>query len=81
MNASYLFFDTLVLLVLGRYSIGDIVDPVSDEVLLKSDLLINTDAVAEIEESSVYQIKVRSVLTCESRHGVCSRCYGINLAN
>ena len=45
--------------VLGRYSIEDIVDPISGDLLLKSDSLINTDAVAEIEESSVYQIKVR----------------------
>ena len=67
--------------VLGRYAVEDIVDPVSNEILLKSDSLIDSDVVSMIEESSVYQIKVRSVLTCESRYGVCSRCYGINLAN
>ena len=67
--------------VLGRYSVGDIVDPVSDKVLLKSDSLIDSSALDVIEESSVYQISVRSVLTCESRHGVCSKCYGLNLAS
>ena len=67
--------------VLGRYCVDSIIDPVSDEVILKADSLIDTNIVEKIEESSVYQIKARSVLTCESRHGVCSRCYGINLAN
>ena len=67
--------------VLGRYCVEDIIDPVSNEKILDADSLITTDVVDRIEESSVYQIKVRSVLTCESRYGVCSRCYGINLAN
>jgi len=67
--------------VLGRYCVDSIIDPVSNEALVKPDTLITSDIVDKIEESSVYQIKVRSVLTCESRRGVCSRCYGINLAN
>jgi len=67
--------------VLGRYCSEDIVDPVSGELILESDSLINSKIVEKIEESSVYQIKTRSVLTCETKRGVCSRCYGLNLAN
>ncbi len=67
--------------VLGRYCVGDIIDPVSNDLILKADSIVDSNAVNKIEESSVYQIKARSVLTCESRHGVCSRCYGVNLAN
>ena len=66
--------------ILGRVSVHDVIDPVTGELLVASGELI-TEAIAEaIENSPIESVEIRSVLTCESKHGVCAKCYGRNLA-
>lgn len=65
----------------GRYSIEDITEPNSGEIIVQKNQLITEDLAKKIENAGHRKIKIRSVLTCRSRVGVCSKCYGINLAN
>ena len=66
--------------VLGRTLLYDLINPVTGEVLAKSDEVINEDIANLIDEIEIDSIEIRSVLTCESKHGVCAKCYGRNLA-
>ncbi len=66
--------------VLGRVALEDVVDPIGNEVLAVSGEEIDEEAALRIEESGIETIKIRSVLTCESKRGVCAKCYGRNLA-
>ena len=66
--------------ILGRTSVHDIYHPQTGELIVKAGEEI-TEAIAQkIEDSPIEQIEIRSVLTCESRKGVCAKCYGRNLA-
>ena len=66
--------------ILGRTALNDVIDPISGEVLCEAGQEI-TEAIAEaIEKSPIESVDIRSVLTCVSRHGVCAKCYGRNLA-
>ena len=65
--------------VLGRVAGEDIRDPFGDEVIARADQEINEELAAKIEDSGLEQVKIRSVLTCEAKRGVCIRCYGWNL--
>ncbi len=64
----------------GRYPTDDIVDPQTGEVLFTRDSMLRKDDAKTLEEHGLKQVKIRSVLTCRARSGVCARCYGINLA-
>ncbi|MBP1758064.1 MAG: D-directed polymerase beta subunit [Firmicutes bacterium] len=65
----------------GRFLVEDIVDPQTGEVLFSKDsMLLNEDA-AVLEAHGIFEVNIRSVLTCHSRSGVCSKCYGMNLAS
>ncbi len=66
--------------VLGRVPVEDVVDPVSGEVLVVKDALISEEHCDIIDNANLVGIKIRSVLTCETRHGTCSQCYGRDLA-
>ncbi|MBR1841624.1 MAG: DNA-directed RNA polymerase subunit beta', partial [Alphaproteobacteria bacterium] len=66
--------------ILGRTAQEDIVHPGTGEVLVKKGKLIDEADVAVVEKAGVEQVKIRSVLTCESEHGVCAACYGRDLA-
>src|SRR5438552_14526793 len=66
--------------VLGRVGLEDIRDPFSNRVIVQANEEIDEDKVAEIEEAGLERVKIRSVLTCQSRQGVCDRCYGRDLA-
>ncbi|TMB54880.1 MAG: DNA-directed RNA polymerase subunit beta', partial [Deltaproteobacteria bacterium] len=66
--------------VLGRVGLEDIRDPFSNRVIVQANEEIDEDKVAEIEEAGLERVKIRSVLTCQSRQGVCVRCYGRDLA-
>jgi DNA-directed RNA polymerase subunit beta' len=66
--------------ILGRTAAVDILDPLSGEVVLPAGALIDEDAVDQIERAGVDAVPIRSVLTCESRVGVCGKCYGRDLA-
>src|SRR5262245_27616406 len=65
--------------VLGRVAGEDIRDPFSDEIIVRADQEIDEELAGRIEESGLEQVKIRSVLTCEAKRGVCIRCYGRNL--
>ncbi|ADU26623.1 DNA-directed RNA polymerase subunit beta' [Ethanoligenens harbinense] len=67
--------------LVGRYPSEDILDPITGEVLADRDTMINDATAAKIVKSGLTEIKIRSVLTCAAKHGVCARCYGANLAN
>ena len=66
--------------VLGRVSVHDIDHPETGELILKSGDLITEDIATKIERADIETVEVRSVLTCESKRGICAKCYGRNLA-
>ncbi len=66
--------------IIGRVSLYDVEDPISGKVLVKAGEEINEKVGLEIENSAVDTVEIRSVLTCETRQGVCVKCYGRNLA-
>ena len=67
--------------ILGRTLLEDIHDPYTDEVVAKNGDDIDEAAVKAIEETGITNIKIRSVLTCKAQRGVCSKCYGRDLAH
>ena len=66
--------------ILGRTSVHDIYNPLNNELIVKAGEEITEDIAKAIEESPIEMVEIRSVLTCESRKGVCAKCYGRNLA-
>ncbi|MEG2138103.1 MAG: DNA-directed RNA polymerase subunit beta', partial [Oscillospiraceae bacterium] len=64
----------------GRYPVEDILDPKTGKVLISHDEMMTSDSAKLLEDHDIHEILIRSVLTCKSRSGVCSKCYGINLA-
>ncbi len=66
--------------VLGRVALEDIVDPVTGEVLVRANEEIDEKAVKKLREAGIEKVAIRSVLTCQSRYGVCAKCYGRDLA-
>ena len=66
--------------IVGRTSLQDVYDPISGELLVKSGEAIDDLIANNIENSSVETVEVRSALTCESKRGICAKCYGRNLA-
>ncbi|MBD1400236.1 DNA-directed RNA polymerase subunit beta' [Pelovirga terrestris] len=66
--------------ILGRVTLDDVVDPVTDEVLVEANHMIDEAGVARIENAGLERVKIRSVLTCKSKRGICALCYGRDLA-
>jgi DNA-directed RNA polymerase subunit beta' len=66
--------------VLGRVALDNIRDPFSGAILVRANEEINEDLVQRIEDAGLEHVKIRSVLTCQSRRGVCIKCYGRDLA-
>lgn len=66
--------------IVGRTSLDDVIDPVEGRVIVEVGEEIDEDLAAEIQRSGVQRVRIRSVLTCESRRGCCIKCYGRNLA-
>ena len=71
---------TLYERILGRVSVHDIVNPTNGELIVRAGEEITEDKARAIEDSPIEMVEIRSVLTCESKHGVCKKCYGRNLA-
>ena len=67
--------------ILGRVSVHDIIDPISGELIVAAGEEINDAAADRINASPIESVEIRSVLTCESKRGVCAKCYGRNLSN
>jgi len=62
--------------IIGRTALNNIIDPKSKKIILKSGEIIDTEKAKEIENSSIQEIGVRSVLSCKTTRGVCQKCYG-----
>ena len=66
--------------ILGRVSVHDVINPQTGKLIVAAGEEITEDKAQEIEDSPIESVEIRSVLTCESRKGVCMKCYGRNLA-
>jgi DNA-directed RNA polymerase subunit beta' len=66
--------------IVGNVALEDVYDPIDGELIVKASELIDETMSEEIEDAGIQAVKIRSVLTCESKRGVCKMCYGRNLA-
>jgi DNA-directed RNA polymerase subunit beta' len=66
--------------IIGRVSLERIIDPLNSQVVVDVNEMIDEDKAAEVQDAGIEKVKIRSVLTCQSRRGVCARCYGRDLA-
>ena len=66
--------------ILGRVSVHDIIHPTTGELICAAGEEINEEKADIIEKSPIEMVEIRSVLTCESKRGICAKCYGRNLA-
>ncbi len=66
--------------IIGRVSVDTVIHPDTGEILVEENQMIDDDIGYEIERAGIEKVKIRSVLTCKTRHGVCKKCYGRNLA-
>ncbi len=73
--------ETLYDRILGRVTLHDIYHPLTNEMIIGAGEEINETTASQIEESPIESVEIRSVLTCESKRGVCAKCYGRNLAS
>ncbi|NMM63493.1 DNA-directed RNA polymerase subunit beta' [Clostridium sp. P21] len=64
----------------GRYSAEDIMDPSTGEIVVHKNDYMDNKLAERIEGLGIKRVKIRSVFTCKSKHGVCSKCYGMNMA-
>ena len=64
----------------GRYSAEDIINPSTGEVLVPRDTYMDVNLAEKVEKAGINKVKIRSVFTCKSRHGVCAKCYGMDMA-
>ena len=73
--------ETLFDRILGRVTLHDVYDPETGEVIIEAGQEINEEIAKRIEDCQIEGVEIRSVLTCESKRGVCALCYGRNLAS
>lgn len=66
--------------IVGRYTINAIVDPTNGNILVEADSMIKEEQADKIVEAGIEKVQIRTVLNCKTNHGVCSKCYGRNLA-
>jgi len=67
--------------ILGRVALEDVFDPYSDNLVVEAGKEIGEAEAAAIDEAGIESVDIRSVLTCEAKHGVCAACYGRNLSS
>ncbi len=67
--------------ILGRVVLEDVFDPITDEVIVKAGEEVKEEQAGLIEDAGIDSVRIRSVLTCESKRGVCAKCYGRNLGS
>lgn len=67
--------------IAGRYSIKEIVDPATGEIIVPADTLISEEAADRVEKAGIQSVRIRSILTCKAKQGVCAKCYGANMAS
>jgi DNA-directed RNA polymerase subunit beta' len=64
----------------GRVTVDDVLDPITGDTIVEANQMLTWDLAALVEDRGVEHVKIRSVLTCEAKRGVCALCYGTNLA-
>ncbi len=64
----------------GRFVVEPVIDPNTGEVLMETDRMMTAEDAKRIADAGIESVKIRSLITCKSRHGVCRKCYGANLA-
>ncbi|CAD5254609.1 MAG: DNA-directed RNA polymerase subunit beta' [Imperialibacter sp.] len=67
--------------ILGRVTVHDVFDPITDELIVSAGDEVTEELAARIDATSIEEVEIRSVLTCETRLGACAKCYGRNLAS
>ena len=67
--------------IIGRVTLETLRDPFTDELIIEANQEMGEDLASEIQQSGIEKVKIRSVLTCSSRRGVCAKCYGRDLAS
>ena len=67
--------------LVGRYAVDDILDPTTGEVIVSKDKMMDDVDAKRVKEAGITSVKIRSILNCEAKQGVCAKCYGMNLAN
>jgi DNA-directed RNA polymerase subunit beta' len=67
--------------ILGRVVSEDVIDPITDELIIKSQEIVTPELAEKVKQSNVERVRIRSILTCEADIGICSKCYGVNNAN
>ncbi|MBQ8164382.1 MAG: DNA-directed RNA polymerase subunit beta' [Clostridia bacterium] len=67
--------------IVGRYLAEDVIDPATGELIVGKNELVYEDSAKKIATAGIKQVRIRSVLTCGCRYGVCAKCYGTNLAS
>ena len=67
--------------IAGRFTVNDIVNPKTGEIMVKANEMISEDMADEIVKAGIEQVEIRSVFTCKSKTGVCAKCYGKNMSN
>ena len=67
--------------LVGRYAVDDILDPTTGEVIVSKDKMMDDADAKRVKEAGITSVKIRSILNCEAKQGVCAKCYGMNLAN
>ncbi|PIQ50138.1 MAG: DNA-directed RNA polymerase subunit beta' [Cytophagales bacterium CG12_big_fil_rev_8_21_14_0_65_40_12] len=72
--------ETLTERILGRVSVHDIYDPLTEELIISAGEEFTEEIAAHIEETAIEDVEIRSVLTCETKRGICAKCYGRNLS-
>ncbi|MDO5606964.1 MAG: DNA-directed RNA polymerase subunit beta' [Capnocytophaga sp.] len=72
--------ETLGERILGRVSLHDVYNPLTEELIIKAGEEVTEKMVAKVNEAPIDTIEVRSALTCEAKHGICAKCYGRNLS-
>ncbi len=67
--------------LIGRYTLGDIVDPTTGEVIVPNDTMINEKQVERIVAAGIERVQIRSLINCRAKHGVCAHCYGADMTS
>ena len=67
--------------IAGRFTVNDIINPATGEVMVKANEMISEDMADEITKAGIEEVEIRSVFTCKSKNGVCAKCYGKNMSN
>ena len=67
--------------IIGRYTVDEVVDPATGEVIVPADTMISEEQAEQIVKAGITRVNIRTAFTCKSRNGVCAKCYGKNMSN